>query len=137
MRNIDDQVMGAPRFLLEPVREMIAFCRSLTDRPIIIGGAGYSIFPHSALAYLQADAGIQGEGERTFVQVLERLENGADLTGMAGVYLPQKGLQGPVQRTADLDDLALPLPGIHLTLPPQLKPQTVPLTFIRLSGSGR
>jgi radical SAM superfamily enzyme YgiQ (UPF0313 family) len=129
VRNIDDQVMGAPRFLLEPVRQMVALCRKLTDRPIILGGAGYSIFPHSALNYLQADAGIQGEGERAFVQVLKRLEKGQDLSGMPGVYLPDEGLQAPVERVAALDDLALPLPGIHLCLPAQLKPRDIWLPF--------
>jgi hypothetical protein len=63
VRNIDDQVMAAPRFLLEPVKSMITFCRDHTDSTIVIGGAGYSIFPQNALEYLEADMGIQGEGE--------------------------------------------------------------------------
>jgi radical SAM superfamily enzyme YgiQ (UPF0313 family) len=129
VRNIDDQVMAAPRFLLEPVRQMIAFCRTLTDRPIILGGAGYSIFPQSALDYLQADAGIQGEGEQVFVRVLERLEKGANLSAMSRVYLPANGPRGPVAPMADLDDLSPPLPGIHLGLPEKLNKQEIWLPF--------
>ena len=79
MRNIDDQNMADPRFLLPPVREVVATCRSLCDAPIVLGGAGYSIFPESALRYLGADMGIQGEGETAFPLLLERLARGATL----------------------------------------------------------
>src|SRR5271157_36874 len=76
VRNIDDQDMAAPRFLLPPVREVVATCRSLCNAPIVLGGAGYSIFPESALRYLGADMGIRGEGEIVFCALLARLENG-------------------------------------------------------------
>ena len=66
VRNIDDQNMACPRFLLPPVREVVAICRTLCRAPIILGGPGYSIFPDSALRYLGADMGIRGEGETAF-----------------------------------------------------------------------
>ena len=72
VRNIDDQNMQAPRFLLEPVREVVRECRAASAAPIVVGGAGYSIFPEAALAYLEADIGIAGEGERTFPELLKR-----------------------------------------------------------------
>jgi len=114
VRNIDDQVMSTPRFLLEPVKSMITFCREHTDATIVVGGAGYSIFPQSALEYLEADMGIQGEGERSFLLLLERLREKSDLTGVPGLYLPEKGLQGKRGFTTRLDDLSLPLPEVHV-----------------------
>ncbi|MBT8407135.1 MAG: cobalamin-dependent protein, partial [Deltaproteobacteria bacterium] len=66
VRNIDDQVMDSPGFLLEQVKEVVASCRSFSDSPIVLGGAGYSMYPESALEYLGADMGIQGEGEVAF-----------------------------------------------------------------------
>jgi len=66
VRNIDDQNMKGPKFLLDPVREVVAGCRSLSEAKIVLGGAGYSIFPMDALSYLGADMGIQGEGEAVF-----------------------------------------------------------------------
>ena len=63
VRNIDDQVMETPTFLLDSVRNVIANCRNLSNAPIVLGGAGYSIFPKTALTFLGADMGIQGEGE--------------------------------------------------------------------------
>jgi radical SAM superfamily enzyme YgiQ (UPF0313 family) len=114
VRNIDDQAMATPRFLLEPVKTMIAFCREHTDSTIVVGGAGYSIFPESALEYLEADMGIQGEGERSFLLLLERLREKSDLAGVPGLYLPEKGLQGKRGFATRLDDLSLPLPEVHL-----------------------
>src|SRR5208283_3095716 len=44
VRNIDDQNMNSPRFLLEAVKNVVSACRRLTSAPIVLGGAGYSIF---------------------------------------------------------------------------------------------
>jgi len=66
IRNIDDQTMTPPRFLLDQVKEIIGECRNVSDVPIVLGGPGYSIFPVSALNYLEVDMGIQGEGEIVF-----------------------------------------------------------------------
>ena len=92
VRNIDDQIMDNPNFLLDPVRAVISECRRLSDAPIVLGGAGYSIFPKSALEYLKADMGIQGEGERSFVMLLERIERRADISEIPGLCLPGIGL---------------------------------------------
>lgn len=94
VRNIDDQNMEKPRFFLDEVRKLISCCRELSDRPIVLGGAGYSIFPESALNYLEADLGIQGEGEEAFPLLLDCLGQGKDLSGVPGLYLRGAGRQG-------------------------------------------
>lgn len=125
VRNIDDQMMEPAGFLLDPVKAVIAECRSLSKAPIVLGGAGYSIFPRSALDFLKADMGIQGEGEAAFVALLERLERKADLSSVPGLYLPASGLQKKAGFTNRLDDYPLPLPDIHLSLPSALKDKEV------------
>ena len=110
VRNIDDQYMQNPGFLLDPVKDIVSDCRSFSDVPIILGGAGYSIFPESALAYLGADMGIQGEGEIAFNALLERLHRKTDPSGTPGLYLPDRGIQGRVRFTKNLDEFPLPLP---------------------------
>lgn len=115
VRNIDDQALDAPRFLLEPVKTMISFCRERTDSLIVIGGAGYSIFPQSALEYLGADMGIAGEGERPFVLLLEHVQSKRDLSTIPGLYVQGKGLQAKNEFSAHLDDYPIPLPGKHLS----------------------
>ncbi|MDY7031656.1 MAG: radical SAM protein [Thermodesulfobacteriota bacterium] len=129
VRNIDDQVMNPARFLLEPVKSMITFCRQHTDSPIVMGGAGYSIFPQSVLEYLEADIGIQGEGEHAFVLLLERLQKKSDLSGIPGLYLPKKGLQGKRKFSRELDDFPIPLPEAHLWAPSNFKRQEIWLPF--------
>ncbi len=111
IRNIDDQVMRGARFLLDDVKSVVLYCRSVSDAPIVLGGAGYSIFPEAVLAYLEADMGIQGEGESVFPQLLERLERRADLAGLPGLYLKGQGLQGARTFIRGLSEL--PASGIH------------------------
>ncbi len=110
VRNIDDQNMASPKFLLPPVREIVAACRGFSDAPIVLGGAGYSIFPESALSYLGADMGVRGEGETLFPELLDRLARGAPVEGLPGLYLPNLPPSGRVFAD-NLDGLALPEPG--------------------------
>ncbi|MBC8417984.1 MAG: radical SAM protein [Desulfobacterales bacterium] len=113
VRNIDDQCMEKAGFFLYLVKDLVNDCRSRTDAPVVLGGAGYSIFPESALAYLGADMGIQGEGEIAFITLLERFSRKADFSGLPGLYLPNQGIQGKVQFTKDLDMCPLPFPRAH------------------------
>ncbi len=108
VRNIDNQDMLRPRFLLEPVREIIATCRALTDARICLGGAGFSIFPEAALSYLGADLGVCGEGEVAFPALLARLQTGESLAGLPGVYAAGLGVLGERAFVQDLDRLSLP-----------------------------
>ena len=108
VRNIDDQNMENPRFLLDQVKKVVTDCHNFSGVPIILGGAGYSIFPESALSYLEADMGIQGEGEMSFPLLLDRIERDVDLSGTPGLYVRGLGLQGKRSFVKDLDRLPLP-----------------------------
>lgn len=116
-RNIDDQSMESPRFLLEAVKEVVDGCRALSPAPIVLGGAGYSIFPRSALEYLGADMGIRGEGETAFVRLLERLSKKADPAGIPGVLTRHGPNPAKPGRAVKLDSFPLPVPNLHLPLP--------------------
>jgi radical SAM superfamily enzyme YgiQ (UPF0313 family) len=108
VRNIDDQNMENPRFLLDPVKEIVAKCRRLSEARVVLGGAGYSLFPERALSFLGADMGIQGEGEKTFPELIERMERGAPLLGLPGLYLPGHGLPCKRRFVKNLDTLPFP-----------------------------
>lgn len=112
VRNIDNQHMSEPRFLLEPVRNTIALCRTFSDATIVVGGAGFSIFPESSLRYLEADLGICGEGEVAFATLLHALERGDDLSGIAGLCLPGAEVQMGCAVRAELETLPLPDPSL-------------------------
>ncbi|HSB72199.1 MAG TPA: radical SAM protein [Candidatus Methylomirabilis sp.] len=108
VRNIDDQCMQHPRFLLEQVTGVVAACRARSSAPIILGGAGYSIFPGAALDYLGADFGVCGEGEAVLPALLSRLEAGHDAADLPGIYIT--GCGDSVARTLvpNLDLLPFP-----------------------------
>ena len=105
VRNIDDQNMNSPRLLLDQAGEVVAFCRDRFTGPIVLGGAGFSIFPEAVLEYLGADMGIQGEGERALPELINRLTQKEDLHGTPGLYLPETGSAGPRCFIDNLDDL--------------------------------
>jgi radical SAM superfamily enzyme YgiQ (UPF0313 family) len=115
VRNIDDQNMANPRFLLEQAKDVVKFCKSVSESPIVLGGAGYSLFPDSSLDYLEANMGIQGEGESSFPLLIEALERGRPRSGVPGLYLRGEGVQGERRFAEDLDSLPLPDPKLFST----------------------
>jgi radical SAM superfamily enzyme YgiQ (UPF0313 family) len=116
VRNIDDQVMKSTHFMLDQAKEVIELCRRLSQAPIVLGGAGYSIFPQSALEYLGADMGIQGEGEIAFPALLSQIEEKKNLAAVPGLYLPGRGLRAERRFVKNLDAVAFPDPS--LLMPP-------------------
>jgi radical SAM superfamily enzyme YgiQ (UPF0313 family) len=107
VRNIDDQSRGNPRFLLEQVKPVVQACRGCTRAAIVLGGAGYSIFPEAALAYLGADLGVSGDGEVAFPALVERLEDGGDPGDVPGVFVAGRRAQTGRLYPDDLDSLPL------------------------------
>ncbi len=116
VRNIDDQNMQCSRFLLESVEEVVTVCRAASRSPIVLGGAGYSIFPESALTYLGADIGIRGEGEVAFPALLSWLEHGRHLPPPPSTYFAN-GSHTPTRFAPDLDGFPLPEPRLWLNFP--------------------
>jgi radical SAM superfamily enzyme YgiQ (UPF0313 family) len=118
VRNIDDQCMERPRFLLAEVAHVVAACREHSSAPVVLGGAGYSIFPAAALAYLGADFGICGEGEVVFPALLSRLEAGEDAANLPGIYSAGRTDRAARTFATDLDALPLPAGDLWPTVDP-------------------
>ena len=125
VRNIDDQNRERPMFYLDSVKEIVSICRNTTRAVIVLGGAGYSIFPQSALDYLEADLGIQGEGEAAFLELLHRLRNKIGLSGIPGLHFFRHGIQNPPKRIDNLAAYPLPLPGTHIRIPAMLEEEEI------------
>jgi radical SAM superfamily enzyme YgiQ (UPF0313 family) len=88
VRNIDDVTLGQEHFYIDEIkRDFVDVIREQTDRPIILGGSGYSLFPRLLLSDLDADYGVVGEGERAFLALLETLEAGGDPRAIKGVVV--------------------------------------------------
>jgi radical SAM superfamily enzyme YgiQ (UPF0313 family) len=112
VRNIDDQNYQSPAFLLDKVKEVVAICRILSAAPVVLGGAGYSMFPEDVLSYLSADMGIEGEGDIVFTVLLDRLAKHADPAEIPGLRIRGAGLRQPKVYAGNLD--RLPLPGTNI-----------------------
>jgi radical SAM superfamily enzyme YgiQ (UPF0313 family) len=129
VRNIDDQNMENPRFMLETVKDVVINCRKYSYATIVLGGAGYSIFPQATLDFLKADIGIQGEGESSFITLLKKLREKKDLSEIPGLHLPGQTSQKESGYIKSLTDIPLPLPDVHLSTPSALKDQEIWIPF--------
>lgn len=90
VRNIDNVDYLAPVFYLEAIRaEVVEPLRAATDAPVVAGGPGFSIEPEGILRYLGLSAGVVGDGEQAFLDVVEGLGRGerafAEVPGAAWV----------------------------------------------------
>ena len=117
VRNIDDQNSETHKFLLDNVKAVMMTCRHLSKAPIVLGGAGYSMFPKSALAYLGADFGIEGEGEIAFTTLLTHLDNNDELSGIPGLHSRDLTPAQPRTFCNNLDKLILPETSIFSLSP--------------------
>jgi radical SAM superfamily enzyme YgiQ (UPF0313 family) len=91
IRNLDNQDMHKSEFYLPQVKEIVEAVKSESDALIVPGGAGFTIFPQECLEYLDLEMGIVGEGERSFVELLRRLELGLELVDIPGLALRRDG----------------------------------------------
>ncbi len=78
LRNIDnvDSLSGEKDWYLGQAREMVALLRTLSPAPIVVGGPAFTIMPEEILAYLGADYGVVGEGERAICELVAALAAG-------------------------------------------------------------
>jgi radical SAM superfamily enzyme YgiQ (UPF0313 family) len=74
LRNTDDCVFTSRQSFLDPFSQMVKSIRQHTDALIVVGGVGFSVMPEQILSLCGADAGIWGEGEFSFVELADRIE---------------------------------------------------------------
>lgn len=97
VRNVEDPIMERPREYLPAVREdFVRTIRESTEAPLILGGAGYSLFPYEILDYFSADYGIVGEGEVAFRRLIEALEQGQPVDDLPGVVSTTSSRTAPL-----------------------------------------
>jgi len=91
VRNIDNLNMLYPKFYLPLAVEMVEFIRTLSDAPIVVGGAGATLNPAGVLDYLKADYIVVSDGEETFVKLLAALEGSESPEDIPGVGTMAQG----------------------------------------------
>ncbi|MCP4666666.1 MAG: radical SAM protein [Deltaproteobacteria bacterium] len=105
LRNIDN--VSYPNYIsyLPFCAEVVKKIRLHAKGSIIIGGSGFSLMPDEVLQYLGGDFGVVGEGERSFVDLLKRLEG--EKEGVAESQRPG-AIEHEPGIIKDLDDIPLP-----------------------------
>jgi radical SAM superfamily enzyme YgiQ (UPF0313 family) len=73
------------------------------DLPVVWGGWHPSLFPVETLVESGVDATVQGQGERTFAEILEQLAGGAGLEDIPGST--HAGVVSPPRAMVDVNDL--------------------------------
>jgi len=93
VRNIDTQNFLEPDFHPPFLRQVVSWCREANpNATVLLGGAGFSHAPKQLMRYTGADFGIVGYGERSAVDLLQKISRNTDYTKIEGlVYFDDKG----------------------------------------------
>lgn len=84
------------------------------DIMTVVGGPNVEVFPEETLSYDSIDFGILGEGEESFVRLIDAIQNKKPLNGIEGVTYKENG-KIKINSPAIIKDIdKLPLPARHL-----------------------
>ena len=94
LRNLDNVNIYDTQNFINYYKSIITYIRKHSKAKIVIGGAGYSIFPEKLFEYFQPDFGIMGEGEESLLKLLKSLESNNSFEKIEGlVYLSSEGIK--------------------------------------------
>jgi radical SAM superfamily enzyme YgiQ (UPF0313 family) len=96
IRNVDSTDFTAQRGFAGDAREAVAAIRGATSAPVVLGGAGFALFPRELLRATGADWGFLGEGEAS-APLFDALEGGRSPAGLPGVVAPGGALPEPAR----------------------------------------
>jgi radical SAM superfamily enzyme YgiQ (UPF0313 family) len=85
LRNIDDVMIRTRETFFKSLAGICQTVQRVHPCPVILGGSGYTLFPIQLLQESGADFGIQGEGEASFLSLLEALEAARSYEGIPGL----------------------------------------------------
>jgi len=114
LRNVDNAAYPLTVDYLALHREVVDALHAVCKAPVILGGSGFSILPQAYMRELDGDWGVAGEGERTFVALLQALEQGLDPASIPGVVSPESnatpsGMASQPQRPSNWAESLRPL----------------------------
>ncbi len=104
LRNIDNIMLTKNKNSFTWYEEIIKVIRANSNAKIILGGAGYSIFPEMLLELLNPDFGIAGEGEECIAELIDALENNKSYEQIEGLVFKKNNTIIFKKRTTFLDD---------------------------------
>jgi radical SAM superfamily enzyme YgiQ (UPF0313 family) len=112
LAELDDALcLGVTVLTGDPINDALAITRGAKERrpdlPTIWGGWHPSLFPTSTLEESAIDITVQGQGEETFGELVERLASGESLRGLQGISFRENGrtVQNPPRPLVDMNTL--------------------------------
>ncbi len=90
LRNVDNQDYENSLYFINTYKTFIDKIKKISKAKIIIGGAGFSIFPETIFNILEPDFAIKGEGEESLFQLISCLENNKKYTEIEGLIYRNK-----------------------------------------------
>jgi len=125
IRNVDNTDIRAPEGYLDDYRRIAGAVRRACPAPLVLGGSGFTLFPHEMMAALDADYGVVGEGER-FARLIDDLTVGQTPTDASIITRSMADVRpmpwrGPVTRRFESDP---DLTGFYLRRGAMLNLQT-------------
>ena len=113
IRNIDDFVTRQGGSFIESIHdEFIRPLRKACSVPLILGGAGFSLFPARLMNLFNADYGIVGEADATLPALLRALEAGEDAAIPGVMARTGEGLRMMEREAPDNGRLNIPFSNI-------------------------
>jgi radical SAM superfamily enzyme YgiQ (UPF0313 family) len=102
------------RSYLEDNKHIVETVKHQCQAPIIIGGAGFTLFPEELLAYLDLAYGICGDGEPGIPLFIKYLQGEVDLASIPGIcyHDGEKVVISPLARITNFR--GLPFPAYNL-----------------------
>ncbi|MCB9017196.1 MAG: radical SAM protein [Prevotellaceae bacterium] len=85
LRNIDGANSFDRSSFIPGYKEILDEIRSSTSVPVVIGGAGFSVYPQLLFDELNPDFAIIGEGEQSWVNLVRILDAGKDYSSVEGL----------------------------------------------------
>ena len=79
IRNVDNLTYPASVSYLDEIRAAVATLRTQSRAPMVLGGAGFSIFPERMLSLLGVEFGVIGDGEETLCLLARHLAGGGEV----------------------------------------------------------
>jgi len=114
LRNIDDVNSYVQESFIAHYKNIVGVTKEESKSVIILGGAGYSVYPELMFREIQPDFGIYGEGELHFTQLLTALESGSDYANIQNLLFLRnnnlvfnKGTQNSNEISLCFDDTML------------------------------
>jgi len=89
LRNIDDNNIYEKDSFIKGYQEIVNTVRTHSKAVVIIGGAGFSIYPKFLFDYLNPDFGVKGEGEQSLFELITCLETKTDFRNIDGLVYKQ------------------------------------------------